>query len=529
MTTTFNPAQLTRAQQIGQTLLIGFDGTTLTDELRAMITDYHIGGVILFRRNIASPAQVAALTADLQAVALAAGLPGLFIAIDQEGGRVARLTDECGFTEVPGAMAVAATGRLADASAIGTLLAHELRAVGINCNFAPVLDVNNNPHNPIIGTRSFGSDPATVAAYGVAMTQALQAAGVLAFGKHFPGHGDTDLNSHVDLPTVAHDRARLDAVELTPFRAAMGAEIAGIMSAHITFPAIEPAAGLPATLSRAVLTDLLRGELGYHGLLITDSLEMGALGAAGYPTPAAAVAALAAGADILLFNRGHDDHRAACAGLAAALDSGAIPAQRLAKSVGRILDAKARYGLITPTPSDQSVERVGSAAHRATAADVAQRSLTVLRDDGALLPLSGAALLQLPSAPSLAALGWTTLEAPSDLGPAGAAALIAQLAPGQPLIIGLCNVAQQPMEAALVSALLAADVPVVLVALRDPYDLLLFPTATTMLATYGANPPALHALATLLRGAAPPRGRAPIDLPGLLPRGAGLTSFTRER
>src|SRR5688500_4227521 len=199
-------ASMTTDQKVGQLMLIGFDGTVVNAELRRMITDYHIGGVILFARNVQSPEQVASLTNELQNLALESGHPGLFIAIDQEGGRVARLTGATGFTEFPSAMAIAATGDSENARRMAAAMAAEMRAVGINVDFAPDLDVNNNPSNPVIGTRSFSSDPAIVAEYGIAFARGLEENGVLAFGKHFPGHGDTGVDSHIDLPRVSHDQ-----------------------------------------------------------------------------------------------------------------------------------------------------------------------------------------------------------------------------------------------------------------------------------------------------------------------------------
>src|SRR5688572_21290287 len=278
-------ASMTTDQKVGQLMLIGFDGTVVNAELRRMITDYHIGGVILFARNVQSPEQVAHLTNELQNIALESGQPGLFVAIDQEGGRVARLTEDTGFTEFPSAMALTATGNPENARRMAAAMAAEMRAVGINVDFAPDLDVSNNPSNPVIGIRSFGSDPTRVAEYGIAFAQGLQENGILAFGKHFPGHGDTSIDSHIDLPLIPHDRARLDEVELIPFQAAIQADFAGIMSAHVTFPAIDPNPGIPATLSRAVLNGLLRDQLNFKGLIATDSLEMGALAQNGYPPP----------------------------------------------------------------------------------------------------------------------------------------------------------------------------------------------------------------------------------------------------
>jgi beta-N-acetylhexosaminidase len=225
-------------------------------------------------------------------------------------------------------------------------MAAELKAAGINMDLAPVLDVNINPRNAIINDRSFGADPTLVAACGVAFIETLQGEGVMAVGKHFPGHGDTTIDSHVALPVVPHQRARLEAVEYAPFKAAIRAGVAGIMSAHIAFPAIDSTPNLAATLSRKVMTDLLRDEMKFAGIRMTDALEMGALQTSGYPVPVASVTALKAGADILLYNCGHAMNHQAHAALVDAIRRGEIPAARLEEAVHRVLVAKERFGIL---------------------------------------------------------------------------------------------------------------------------------------------------------------------------------------
>ena len=375
-------------QKIGQVMIIGFDGFTVNDELRRMISEYHIGGVILFARNIQAPQQVAALSNELQKIAIKSGSPGLFIAIDQEGGRVARLTEDKGFTEFPSAMALTATNDPKNAYRVAVAMALEMRAVGINVDFAPDLDVNNNPANPVIGIRSFGSEPTTVAEYGLAFAKGLQEHGVLAFGKHFPGHGDTSIDSHIDLPLVSHKRERLNRIELIPFKLAIAADIAGIMSAHVTFPAIDPAPGLAATLSRPVLTGLLRDELGFGGLIVTDSLEMGALAANGYPPQVGAPLALEAGADLLLFNRDHAMHREAFTKLVQAVKDGKISEEQLNDSVERILQMKKRFGLLNPVPVevDAAASSIQALGHVNLSRELAQKAITLLRDPQGLIP-----------------------------------------------------------------------------------------------------------------------------------------------
>ncbi len=541
-------ADMTPAQKAGQVMMIGFDGTSLTPELRAAVTDLHVGGVIIFERNVGSPDELAQLTADLQALTQANGDPPLLIAIDQEGGRVARLKETKGFTEFPSAMAIAATGQAENARRVARALAAELLAVGINMNLAPDLDVNNNPDNPVIGIRSFSSNPATVAAFGRAFAEGLQEAGVLAVGKHFPGHGDTGVDSHVALPTVPHGRDRLATVEFVPFVAAIEfpspvatgegpgvRAIAGIMSAHVTFPAIDPTPGLAATLSPRVLTGLLRDELGYDGLILTDSLEMGALAQSGYPVPVAAATALAAGADVLLFNHGHALHRQAHALILDRLARGQLPPGRLDEAAARVLAAKERFGLLVRGSGgrDQASgvsERVGTAEHRALAREIAGAAITLLRDDAHLLPLAPGAKLLVVEPPAGAGLGKaldaTTFAVSADPS-AAEIRTAAGMAPGRMVIVATTDARQNPGQVRLVQALLAAGAPVIVVAVRGPYDLMAFPAAPTYLASYGANPPTLDALAAVLYGKVKPAGRLPVELPGLYPVGAGVTDFVR--
>ncbi len=536
---------MTLAQKVGQIMIIGFDGTTFDPGLRTMIERHHIGGVIFFARNVESPAQVAGLTNTLQRSALEAGGVGLFTAIDQEGGRVARLTTAKGFTEFPGAMALGATARNVSVAAenagrVARVMAAEMKAVGLNVNFAPDIDVNNNPANPVIGIRSYSSDPQRVAALGRAAVDGLQGQGVLAFGKHFPGHGDTAVDSHAELPVVSHARSRLDAVEFVPFRAVIDGKIAGIMTAHVSFPAIEATPGVPGTLSSKVLTDLLRRDLGYDGLVVTDSLEMGALGRSGFPPPRAAARALQAGADLLLFNAGFALHTAAIELIVAEVATGKIPLARLDEAVRRVLRAKANFGLWQPAAADatRAAEIVGAPAHRALSLEIASKAVTLVRDDRGVLPLpSGVApiVLAVPGAAGLAAgLGGTEVkvaERPTESDIAAALQAV-RAKPGAPVIVTLAGAGPNSPQIELARRVIASGSPTIVIALREPYDLLSLGTAgqggPALVATYGMNPATLQALVAMLRGEAMPAGHLPVELPGLYPLGTGLESFTRK-
>ena len=284
---------LTVSQLCGQLLVGGFAGTTLPDSYAAALREGRRAGAILFKRNIADVGQIVALNA---AIIDAAGreAPPL-IAVDQEGGRVARL--KAPFLDVPPMRLLGERNDLGLTREVAVQMGRELSAHGFNMDFAPVMDVDSNPDNPIIGDRSFGRDARTVMTHGVAFIQGLQQENVLACAKHFPGHGDTELDSHLDLPTVDQPRERLDRIEIPPFRAASGAGVASMMSAHVVYPALEP--DVPATLSRAVCTSLLRQEIGFEGVLFSDDLEMGAI-AKHHGASHAACESIWAGCDVLL-------------------------------------------------------------------------------------------------------------------------------------------------------------------------------------------------------------------------------------
>jgi beta-N-acetylhexosaminidase len=316
-------------------LMIGFEGLDLTEGPRTLLRRGAFGA-ILFARNFADREQVAGLCAAIKAVAPDRPVA---VAVDQEGGRVLRFRGP-GFTEIPAMRDVGLHGGPERARAVGALLASELRPLGIDIDFAPVLDVDSNPANPVIGERSFHRTPERVAACGVALIEGLQSGGVAACGKHFPGHGDTDLDSHHHLPRLAHDLARLRAIELVPFRAAIATGVAAVMSSHILFPALD--ADRPATMSPAALGGILRRELGFTGTVFSDDLEMKAI-AEHYPMPGAAVDAARAGCDVLLACHTAELQEAIVAALAKAIVDGTLPAARVAEAEARRKTLVARF------------------------------------------------------------------------------------------------------------------------------------------------------------------------------------------
>jgi beta-N-acetylhexosaminidase len=358
----------TTRRDIGQLLIGSLPGTTVPPELRALAREFSLGGVILFTRNIEAPEQVAELAFDLQQ--LAGDVP-LWISIDQEGGRVARL--KAPFTQWPPMAVLGRSGDEALARRFAAALAVELRAVGITLDYAPVLDIHTNPANPIIGDRALGESAGTVARLGAAIVRELQAGGVAACGKHFPGHGDTTVDSHLDLPIVEHPPDRIRRVECVPFEAAIEAGVAFLMTAHLLVPTIDDAH--PATLSRRIVHDLLREDLGFEGVVLTDDLEMRAIAGA-WEVPDAAVQAVAAGCDGLLICSGDIDRQAeSLEALVHAVEEGRIGRAALDTTFTRLRRAKERF-LAEPAgvPMRPAALRqvIGCDAHRRIAEEMAR-------------------------------------------------------------------------------------------------------------------------------------------------------------
>jgi beta-N-acetylhexosaminidase len=514
-------ARMSLEQKVGQVFMLGFDGTTLTPENRALIQGLHLGGVTLFGRNIENGPQLARLDAALQTIA--DPVP-LFISVDQEGGLVVRVTD--GATIFPGNMALGATGDPSLAGRIASASADELLAMGVNMDLAPVVDVNTNPLNPVIGTRSFASDPTAVADFATQTVNAIQHSGVSAVAKHFPGHGDTDVDSHRDLPVVPHPLDRLESLEFVPFRAAIQAGVDGVMTAHLYLPAIEPQQDLPATLSKTVLTGLLRERLGYQGLILTDALDMDAI-KKDRPAAEAAIQAFEAGADMLLIaGIKSDDRQHLGDGPPALLDavkSGRVSEARLDQSVLRILEAKARRGILAGAvvaPVNPGIGVLNSAEHRALALDAARKAVTLQRDNAHLVPLdpSKRILVVTPEVPTASdvrddTLASSLLEGVRQFAPKAAGAnartAVSAATSADIIVLATFDLAQHGDEQALANSLLATGKPVVGVALRGPYDAAAAPKIGTFLTAYGDRPVHVQAAAEALFGKLMPSGKAP--------------------
>jgi beta-N-acetylhexosaminidase len=519
-------------RKVGQLMSVAFHGTKITSSLEAMIRDRGVGGVVLYAENFTDAAGLAKLVADLDQIARDAKSLPLFFEIDQEGGPVIRINR--GATILPGQMALAATAdperSVRTAAAI---TATELRALGVNWNFAPVADVNDEPTNPIISNRSFSSDPARVSSLVTAAVQAYAAAGFFSCAKHFPGHGSTTTDSHTGLPRIDADRATLERIELPPFRAAIAAGVPAIMSAHIVVPTLDQTPELPVTLSRAVMTDLVRNAFGFQGIVVTDDLEMGALKSIG--EAAAGLRALQAGADYLLFRFDESAQLEGHRLISDAVRSGSLPSAQLDQSVRRVVDAKRRFGILEGR-RDQSAPDL--AANAKTALEIARGATTLLRNRG-VLPLRGRVLAVSPTNADI-----SFFEGQATLGSVIAAKrpdAVSQSLPLHPsaseiervvnasrvadvVVVGTTNLFAYPEQVDLVKAL-AKQKPVAVVALRGPYDILSVPEVPAYLCAYDAREPSLTAAAEVLFGDRKPSGSLPAVVPGIFSIGAGMRDF----
>jgi beta-N-acetylhexosaminidase len=529
---------LTLEQAVGQKLMLAFEGSEPSMEILETIQSRSVGGITLFRHlNVENPSQVRSLTTALQEAAAKAGQPPLLIAADQEGGQLLAIG---GTTPFPGNMALGATSSVDLARETGAALGRELAAMGINVNYAPVCDVNNNPQNPVIGTRSFGEDSAMVAHLCAAMVEGLQSAGVAATAKHFPGHGDTSGDSHYGMPIEPHDRARLAQIELPPFTAAIEADVRLIMTAHLAFPNLNEGLALPSTLSPMVLEGLLREEMGFRGVIVSDAMNMAAI-EQGAGLIVDAITAIAAGIDLLLLVGDAAVQKDVYSALLQAAQRRLLPPAKITASAERVMALK-QWLANMPQPS---LDVVGCAEHRDLAFEIAARSITLVRDEADLLPL------RLPSNARVAVVvpqpidltpsdtssyvictlaqalrqyhptvdEFVVPHAPSD---ADVAALRQQMTDYDTVIVGTINAYTQPNQAVLVKALLETGVPTVVVALRLPYDLQAYPNAPTYLCTYSILEPSMDALVGTLWGEIPFKGRLPVSIPKMYPVGHGV-------
>lgn len=343
-------AEMSLEEKIGQMMFAGISGTVMSDSTNHLINSYHVGGLIFYKNNIASASQIVTLQNEIRAANAGNKLP-LLLGVDQEGGRISRMPNEV--KNLPTSLAIGKVNNPAYSYEIGTLLGQEVKAFGFNLNFAPVLDVNSNPNNPVIGDRSFGDNPEIVSRLGIETMKGIMNEDVIPVVKHFPGHGDTSVDSHLELPTVNKSLADLEELELIPFQVAVENGVDVVMAAHILLPKIDP--DYPSSMSKVVLTDMLRKQLGFNGVIITDDMTMGAI-ADNYSIAQAAVQSVKAGSDIILVAHGESNIAATIDALKAAVESREIKEERINESVARIITLKKKYNLEDSTVPSVDVE-----------------------------------------------------------------------------------------------------------------------------------------------------------------------------
>jgi beta-N-acetylhexosaminidase len=512
--------QLSLKDKIGQLFMCGFDGLTPTDDIMGLIEDYGIGGVIYFRRNLSDAGQVGALSERLQGNSK---VP-MFLSIDQEGGMVVRLED--GITVMPGAMAQGAADNAALTREAARWSGAELREIGINMNFAPCLDVNNNPLNPVIGVRSYGEDPAQVAKLGTAAISGYREGGIVAVAKHFPGHGDTAADSHHEMPLVPHGVERLNEVELYPFRKAIEQGVDAIMTAHVVFPAFEPG-NVPATLSQRILKGLLRDQLGFGGVIVTDCLEMKAISET-IGVARGAVEAIKAGADLVLVSHSIVRQKAALEAVMEAVMTGEISEARIDESARRLWGLKQSQGLFgqtTPAANQARSEEVQRLLCEASVTVVKGSAKLPLAKDGRTLVVwtearVGTEVVEVISqdwtlGAALSAVGYEVDELRIGIDPtAEEAAQVRQAAAGyETVVFASYDAGFSSGQTELIRELSARqDFEFVWIATRTPYDLLVAPEAPVYLCTYENKPAMMSALAGVLSASLPVQAKQPVTI-----------------
>jgi beta-N-acetylhexosaminidase len=547
---------MTVDEKIGQLIIPAAVGMFLSQESEAFqqikrdIIEFHVGGYHMLGEvnSLHEPAGVALLLNRVQELSK---VP-LWITADFEGGVGFRYI---GATRLPRAMAMGATGKEELAFQAGRVTAEEARALGVHVNFYPVVDVNNNSRNPIINIRSFGGDPRLVGRMSRAYIRGAQSAGVMATAKHFPGHGDTSVDSHLELPSIKVDRSRLDEIELPPFRSAIEEGVGGVMSAHIALPKIE-SDNLPATFSSKMLTGVLRGELGFGGVIFTDAMNMRGV-AAHYADGEAAVRAIKAGADVVLYPPSVEK---AFTGLKRAVTSGEILESRLDESVRRILSAKARLGLHNNRLTDFSkLDRaLGSIEHQRVAREIIESAITLVRDKRSTLPLKVAREQKIlfitmvdnkegwrDGEPGRAFLNGlisrhqntTSVYVTERTGPREFD-LVKKLGSVSDVVIlnafirvsaykGSIDMTESQID--LLKYLSAVDKPFVVVLYGSPYLISSVPELPTYVLTYEYYPGAEEAALKAVLGEIDFRGKLPIDLPGQYPIGHSWKGRTGPR
>ncbi|RXJ02537.1 beta-N-acetylhexosaminidase [Anaerobacillus alkaliphilus] len=527
-------SNMTLEEKVGQLLMPDFrkwngeNVTKLNEEIATIIRDYHIGGIILFRENFESRQQTKQLISGFQKEA---EIP-LLLAVDQEGGLVTRLPF---FPRMPGNMAIAATGEYELAKQVGFAIGSELNRLGIHINFGPVLDINNNPDNPVIGVRSFGDDVNTVSKMGTAYMEGLNLAGVAAVGKHFPGHGDVDLDSHFVLPSSNKTIEQLNDLELKPFQSLINKDIQGIMTAHITFDQIDQTTfsstkdglpiGVPATMSRKMMTDILRQEMQFRGVLFTDAMDMKAVSDHFHPVEAS-IKAIEAGVDVVLMPT---DIEQVHKGLLEAVEVGRLTEERINESVTRILEMKQSF-IISPTNDQEKLLSEVEAIK--VEQEVAKKSITLVHNNGilpivensderiALIAFNQTTLNRLENSvkpyhwrlkpvllqKSSNQHGRLTHQQVKDLEGVSKAIIVTTSATYE-------DRSTTGWQIQTIKQVIDQDIPIILVAAQNPYDIVALDHVYAFIAQYDIGVPSFNVTGKVLFGKMEAKGQLPVQLP----------------
>jgi len=519
-------ASMTLEHKVGQMFMVNLYGAGLTDVGSAMLQTWQPGALFIGVSNIESPQQVAQLNTTYQQTIIAAGGIPLFISTDQEGGLIQRLRE--GFTIWPVPMLVTAAHDPDLAYRVGQGMAQELRAAGLNMSLAPVADLNTNIDNPIIGRRSPGTNPDMVGLSVSNVIRGMQDMGVMAAVKHFPGHGDTSEDSHTTLPTVNHNLLRLSTVELPPFAAAIEAETGAVMIGHLWMTQLDPDTPLPATLSYNVITGLLRDEMGYGGVVMTDAMEMDAIDTV-YAPGEAAVLAIEAGVDLVLTgaNTGEGTQAEEMQAVVDAVRSGRLSEERIDESVRRILEAKARFGVLDWTPPSPEDAQINLEAHAALIEELFQAGVTLAYDTNnhiPIMPEQSAAIIfpgnraQIQRDCSVDGGNvryYAVSDTPTEAEIAAAITLAGQV---DTIVVWTRDAYEVGDLAPLVNAL--PPEKTVVVALVSPYDWLRFPQISAYMVTYSPMEAAVTTACAILFGELPARGQLAVDLSSEVPAGS---------
>lgn len=521
--------ELTLDEKIGQMIMAGFPSKYCDDHFIKVVRDYKVGNIDLFSRNIGSIKETANLMNDIQKNMIdTTGIPA-FISIDQEGGMVSRIREGAAF--FPGNMAVGAADMEESTFKEGKAVGEALRAIGINFDLAPVLDVNNNPQNPIIGTRSYGDNPLKVASLGVDFIKGIQSKKVVAAAKHFPGHGDTSIDTHLKMPLVSYGLDRLQRIEFYPFRQAVHAGVDAIMTAHIVYSALENN-NLPASLSYNVLTNLLRKDMGFKGIIVTDCLEMDAV-MSNFGIEKASVLAVKAGADMLCISHHLDVQIKSINAIKNAVLSGEIGTERIDESVQRIIDMKEKYDLFkNPFPGMDRLDGIiNNPDYLNYARKVSEKSITLVRDLNKLVPLKDKKIVAISTEPAILTGAEDEIKKKFTFSEAvkekfGGKAFVIPLNPDKDMIervciackdtdrvvIGTYNAILYPGQVKLIDEIKKCSKNIVAVLLRNPYDLMVLDGVSTCICAYEYTPLALMSVLKVLAGDIEACGKLPVRI-----------------